>query len=106
MTKDRIDKLNAIGFAWRGSQGKRGPGTTWEAIFERLKLFKEEHGHAMVPDKWKEDQTLSSWVKTQRQEKKRLDEGSKSTLNQVRLKALEDVGFSWSPFDERWDSHF
>jgi len=35
----------------------------WSELFARLKAFKEEHGHCLVPNRYPEDPQLGSWGK-------------------------------------------
>lgn len=59
LTPDRIQRLNEMGFEWR--VWTQDP---WEKRFHEIQDFHSEHGHFNV--KFGENQTLSSWVKTQR----------------------------------------
>eukprot|EP00804_Cyclotella_cryptica_P012218 CCRYP_018213-RA/>CCRYP_018213-RA protein AED:0.35 eAED:0.35 QI:114/1/1/1/1/1/4/805/343 len=45
MTKERIDKLESIGFQWRLKAEK----LTWNDRFEALKEYKKTHGHCRPP---------------------------------------------------------
>jgi hypothetical protein len=66
--KEKIDKLEAIGFFER----KFKTATTmpslnesvWNQRFEELKNFQEEHGHCRVPQRLGK---LGRWLKTQRE---------------------------------------
>ena len=44
----------------------------WDAMFERLRGYKERHGHVNVPKRCQEDRRLGTWVDTQRVQYKRL----------------------------------
>lgn len=33
----------------------------WEETFKRLQVFKERHGHCLVPNRYQEDPQLGSW---------------------------------------------
>ena len=57
--RDRIDKLNDIGFQWR----LRPERVPWEDRFEALKQYKAENGHCRVPMSIPE---LGKWAKYQR----------------------------------------
>jgi hypothetical protein len=37
----------------------------WEEYFSKLEKYKERFGHCVVPRRWKEDQSLASWVMRQ-----------------------------------------
>lgn len=48
----------------------------WLQQFEKLKAYKEEHGHANVPKNDTENRLLGYWVKNQRRNyKKKIQEG-------------------------------
>jgi hypothetical protein len=38
---ERVEKLNSIGFAWKGKDPRQVP---WEQRFNELMEFKQEHG--------------------------------------------------------------
>uniref|UniRef100_A0A6U3UDC3 Helicase-associated domain-containing protein n=1 Tax=Ditylum brightwellii TaxID=49249 RepID=A0A6U3UDC3_9STRA len=44
----------------------------WDAMFDRLKSFKERYGNCLVPKRCPEDQKLGTWVDTQRVQYKKL----------------------------------
>jgi hypothetical protein len=35
----------------------------WEQMYERLIVFKDKHGHCLVPNRYAEDAQLGSWGK-------------------------------------------
>lgn len=37
----------------------------WDSMFERLKAFKAQHGHCLVPKRYAADPKLGTWVETQ-----------------------------------------
>jgi hypothetical protein len=74
LTEDRRKRLTAIGFSWTSNHEnktlKRTRGSVskdysydiqWEAMYERLKEFKEVNGHCLVPKRCKEDPRLGTW---------------------------------------------
>ncbi|GFH59755.1 hypothetical protein CTEN210_16231 [Chaetoceros tenuissimus] len=83
MTKDRIEKLNAIGFIWSSFEDE------WMMNFEALKEFKEENGHCNVPQKYSKKSKLGIWVKHQRDNYKNGD------LTKDRIEKLTELGFAW-----------
>ena len=94
LAKDRISKLESLGFEWslgRGS-GRQGLHTSaWEAMFAELEEFYAENGHANVPQQYKANRKLGWWVTTQRRHRRR----NKLSLEHIgRLDALK---FPWSP---------
>ena len=77
LTQQRIEKLKSIGFVFHAKRTKeqlefesqrRKPTSdlNWYKNFEILKEFKKIHGHTLVPKIYKDNQTFSSWVYTQR----------------------------------------
>jgi hypothetical protein len=67
----------------------------WEEYFSKLEKYKERFGHCIVPRRWKEDQSLASWVMRQRCHWKRLQQGLHSYLTEERLAKLEEIGFAF-----------
>ena len=63
----------------------------WNAMFERLKEYKEEHGDCLMPQKYAEDPKLGTWVATQRKVST-VDDKTK----QERRDKLNSIGFVWS----------
>lgn len=62
MTLDRERELREIGFVFEGGktpQRSEGGNKSWEERFEELLLFKEEHGHTVVPQN---SGRLGQWV--------------------------------------------
>lgn len=75
----------------------------WEAMFQRLVDFKKKNGHCLVPNRYKKDHRLGSWVSTQRRQYKAFAEGkiNTTTLSMDRIQKLESIGFAWSTDDPR-----
>ena len=70
----------------------------WEARFQELKDFKEEHGHCDVPER--RPGGLGRWLRTQRKARKK---GIKC-LDAARIQQLDEVGFKWGIHEDKWDS--
>jgi helicase associated protein len=81
LSEEKIKKLNKIGFYW----GKYN--TSWSKRFEELKAFKARFGHCRVPQRWKENPSLGTWVAHQR--------SIKHKLSPERIKKLNQIGFQW-----------
>ena len=97
----------------------------WDAMFERLRQYKEEKGDCLVPKRFEADKQLGTWVDTQRVQYKKLQKliaeaeakgeadnvetGKKvprvGRLNPERIEKLENLGFTWSLRDD-WDKHY
>ena len=85
---DKIRRLEAIGIEWEPRDER------WEAMFELLVQFKQQHGHCIVLHKGAKDRQLAWWCKKQRQRRQRL------YANQVQR--LDQIGFVW----DFWEAMF
>ncbi len=81
LSKERIQKLEGIGFVWRRHE------TAWNEMYQRLVRFKNAHGHCNVPTKWNVDRQLGRWVAIQRTRK--------NTIKKERIRRLNEIGFRW-----------
>ena len=61
----------------------------WNQMFQRLVTYKEKYQTTNVPQSGKEDQQLSQWVSTQRQNYR------KEVLSIYRMDCLNSIGFVW-----------
>lgn len=116
LTEERQVRLESIGFEWRvKNKMKRYHERQWNANFDRLLKFKEEHGHVNVPKHYPPDVKLYQWVVSQRTQYRKLmaglskqnenrvlsseepssEEGKCNGLTEERRKKLEDCGFAW-----------
>ncbi|MEN9573122.1 MAG: hypothetical protein RL514_977 [Verrucomicrobiota bacterium] len=129
LSEVRIQKLDSIGFDWRGSQlgtkavasqsefsglvprqgqereqtwMERKWATVWEERFSELLAYKQQHGDCRVPQKWAVNLKLANWVNFQRAAK------SNGSLSQERLRRLEEIGFVWvlQSNEEVWNQSF
>lgn len=92
MTDDRLQALESIGFTWAKRKGQ----ATWDAKFEQLKEYKEQHGDCLIPTKYAKDLALGRWVSTQREQYRLWKKGNpKSKMTYQRAMKLEEVGFVW-----------
>jgi predicted helicase len=90
---DQIERLDQLGFSWDLR------AETWEANFKALCKFKEREGHCCPEAKYIEGGlNLGSWVVYQR--------SKKSTLQPDQIQRLDQLGFSWDPRAEFWESNF
>jgi hypothetical protein len=88
----RIDRLKSIGFVWNTLDNQ------WDKNFNRLVMYKNQHGSTLVPSKHKAkaDTQLGKWVDTQRLHYKR------EILVADRIKRLELIGFVWDVHEMKW----
>ena len=74
-------------------------GVSWDEWYGRLVAFKEREGHCRVPDGEIVDGfNLGSWVAVQRR--------NRGSLSAERIRRLDDIGFVWDPFNEKWEEGF
>lgn len=94
LSRDRIDKLDKIGFWW----GKGYPEpATWDDRFRELKEYHATFGHCNIPvnpDPALRDD-LTKWVLEQRKQGKRLEKSQPSSLTKAQWKLLDSIGFKW-----------
>ena len=94
LSRERIDQLEKIGFAWNRDE------FFWEEMFERLVKFEREHSHCNVPAKYEPDPQLGAWVSTQRGLTRR------GKLSQKHVDRLHTLTFSWNLLDAAWEEAF
>ena len=78
----------------------------WGKRYQELIVFREEHGHCVVPLYYPANPTLSHWVKRQRCQYKLKVDGKHSTLTDERQSMLEELGFTWDSHNAAWDERF
>ena len=80
----------------------KGIETSWLWWYQRLKHFKTEHKHVVVPRSYRTVNgfALGNWITTQRAAK------AKGKLAAGRVAQLDELGFVWDPLDEMWASAF
>jgi len=86
MTEERKHLLNSIGFVWELLRKNIAP---WEEMYQRLVVFKKEHKHTQVPQKYKEIPQLGRWVNTQRVAYR------DKNMTEERKHLLDSIGFVW-----------
>uniref|UniRef100_A0A7S2SL23 Helicase-associated domain-containing protein n=1 Tax=Eucampia antarctica TaxID=49252 RepID=A0A7S2SL23_9STRA len=99
MTKERVDKLDSIGFVWGAKEA------IWNAHVEELKAFRNKFGHVNVPQNCDEkNRKLSMWVQNQRVQYGYLKNGypKKSFLTPERIAILESLSFAWDMNEVHW----
>ena len=85
-----LQRLESIGFVWdvRSDQ--------WNKGYQELLKYKNDYGDCFVNSRFKtsDDFDLGGWVRSQRKTKEKLSE--------LQLKYLNDIGFVWDPYQEKW----
>jgi hypothetical protein len=93
--KDRQDQLEKAGVVWDIQPEQ------WGQMFKFLLQFKEREGHCQIPINHKEKgKNLGHWIAKQQY----LYRANK--LDPIRQERLEEAGFVWDPFLQRWESMF
>lgn len=87
LCKERVSNLNSIGFTWRPRKGNvvSPSDERWYDMYERLKAFKQKHGHFDIVSQGKNDHKLAKWVSVQM--------SAQWTSHPERKAMLEEIGF-------------
>jgi len=86
LTLQKVQQLTDLGFVFR----QVAKSFTWEQRIDQLRKYKEKHGHTRVP---KSDPTLGVFVNRQRYEYSKYKSNRPSTMNESRLRDLEELDF-------------
>lgn len=78
----------------------------WQEQFQKLLQYMDQYNHCCVPITFGEDQMLARWVKRQRYQYKRYQDGKTSAINAERIELLESVGFVWDAHSALWHQKF
>jgi hypothetical protein len=103
MTKERIAKLDAIGFTWETR-------STWDNRFQQLQDYYNKYGDCNVPNR-EEYQDLRKFIFAQRHQFKLRQLNGTGSMTDERLKALESIHFDFTPHKEivdqkEWDEAY
>lgn len=90
LSKDRISRLEEIGFEWFPQN------TRWFVRYRELLSFRKRFGHCNVTVYWTENASLGRWVFSQRRARKI------GYLSKERVALLDKLGFQW----DLWHSTF
>jgi hypothetical protein len=94
MTNERAEKLTAIGFVL----------DPWLLMYDELKDFYKEHGHAHVPANYPCNPKLATWVRNQRinQRGAHRREPGYEPFTRKQLRLLKKLNFEWNTVDAHW----
>merc|ERR1711957_52745 len=92
MNKERIQLLEGLGFQWSNCKDTWYENG-WHAQFNRLAEYHRVHGTAAVPARYPPDPKLGTWVRTQRHQYQRMQEGKTNYLTKERIQLLEGLAF-------------
>ena len=78
------------------------------AFYEKLKQFKEEHGHCRIPQSYQtaDGKPLGRWCYEERTEYRRFQDGKETYMTQERIDELDAVGFVRDAYDTQWQLKF
>ena len=108
LSKDRIDRLEEIGFLWQGvnlTKNDKRTSVIYDKAFEKhcngLVAFIEKHGHSNVPQRCPINLKLGQWCNKTRTAYKKIQKGEETirNLSQDMIKRLEAIGFQWQGID-------
>ena len=94
LTREKIELLDRLGFKWSPY------GHRWRENYLALIQFKQRFGDCRVPQEWKENRKLATWVCTQRLRRKA------GALSDDRIRALDKLGFDWHVDVGTWEQRF
>jgi len=108
LTKDRIDKLDRIGFKWVKNRQKtrKSHETRWNEMIEDLTAYREKYGHTEIPQEYEENPQLGRWVMNQRTFYRMNQIGIHTTLSHDRIEQLEQLDFVWGVREKQWLTMF
>ncbi|EJK49234.1 hypothetical protein THAOC_31913, partial [Thalassiosira oceanica] len=87
LARDRVDRLNSIGFKWT-RRDHCWAQVPWDTRFDELVQYEAKHHNCNVP---RSHDHLGRWVNKQRNDCK------KNKLSQDRTNRLNGIGFDWTP---------
>ena len=96
LDKEKFRKLNKIGFIWNVEDA------LWSQGFEELLNYKNNFGNCIIKTTYvtKSGFKLGSWATNQRVSY------NANRLSDERQKKLNQIGFIWSLFEQRWEAGF
>ena len=86
ITKERIKRLESIGFEWRSKNTYK-----WKIRFGELRDFYNKFGIGPIPRSTKT--ALHNWSSNQKKEYDKYINGEKTNMDEGRIKDLESIGF-------------
>ena len=93
----RVERLDAIGFAW-AVRTRRFVARDWDAMVAQLEAFRSEHGHSNVPNAWPRNPELAAWLHGVRCNRR------SGRLDALRMRQLDVLGVVWEPQQTRWET--
>jgi hypothetical protein len=96
--EEKFAQLSELGFKFNVFP-KYDNNRSWDDHFNELVKYRESHGHARIPLKYKADMRLGKWVQRLRSEYKKFGSGTSKRgkfLTKDRIQRLNSLGFEWS----------
>lgn len=101
LTKEQIDKLNAIGMVWDSRRD-----VSWQKHFDAANEYSKKYGNLNIPAQYVTENglKLGTWIANLRTARKNGFD-SKYLTNQ-RIKALDELGMIWEVSDYLWQRYY
>lgn len=100
LSRDRIDKLNAIGMLWDSASDR-----SWKRFYAAAKEYVRRSGNLRVPANYISDGVrLGSWIANLRAYRKNCIRGK--FLTDERIAALDALGMVWDVPDYLWERNY
>mmetsp|Transcript_15872 Transcript_15872/g.23740 ORF Transcript_15872/g.23740 Transcript_15872/m.23740 type:complete len:308 (+) Transcript_15872:117-1040(+) len=80
-------------------------GSAFTQKLTELEEYKKKHGNCLVPRRYEENPSLGNFVNKQRQSYRKFLMGEKSSMNDRRINALNQLGFVWDASSTPRSSH-
>jgi hypothetical protein len=100
LKEDRKVRLDDLNFTYNMYED------AFERGLERLRAYKEVHGHCGVPTNYEEDPALWSFVDKNRQTHALWKQGKASSMNHEKIQILNELGFIWNARETTWEENF
>lgn len=94
LEQEKVELLNRLSFKWNPH------ASTWRSYYLALLEYRKRFGNCRVPQGWKEDKKLATWVSSQR------NHYLHGKVSRERIALLEKIGFEWSTGLASWDDRF
>jgi len=94
LSSNLVLRLESIGFVW--CVQILIVDTNWDAMYQLLLEYKDQHGSTLVPAKYNKNAQLGNWVGTQRKFH------SKEQLSSNRVLRLKSIGFVFDAYENNW----
>jgi hypothetical protein len=87
LSPEKIQRLDEVNMDWESNTARFE--RQWNDMFDRLKIFRKQHGHTRVPQKYAENPQLGTWITNQQGAYRN------RKLSSERETRLESIGFEW-----------